>query len=151
MKLLKVKNYKVKDQSGYIALMSAIIISVLLLVITVSLGLNGFFGRLNILDSESKERGVGLAEACADTAILKLANNLDYTLVPADHLIPVGSDTCDIFSINPTPPRTSSVTIKTQAIINKATTNLLIVVDSNDFTITSWDECSNLTGSPSSC
>ena len=134
-----------KNNKGFIALMSAIIISFVLIVITVTIGMTSFFGRVNVLDTELKERSSALAEACVDTAILKLSTNQDYLLVPADHSITVtGSDTCDIFSLSPTPPRTFPITIKTQAKINnKVYTNFVIIIDS-DYNIVSWDEIPTL-------
>jgi len=134
------------QQKGFIALTSAIIISVLLLAITVSLGFSGFFTRLNILDSESKERSVALAEACIDTAILKLANSTDYVLVSADHVIPVGTDTCNIISLAPNPSRSFPITIQTQACINKSVTNLEVIIDDN-LDITSYKELPYLSSS----
>ena len=130
--------------SGFIALISAIIISVLLLVITVTVSMTGILARFSVLDAESKERSIALAEACADNAILKLATNIDYALLATDHNIPVGSDTCDIVSISPAPPRSGLITIKTQGIFNKAYTNIKAVIDSDDFTISSWGECANM-------
>jgi len=128
----------INQQSGFIALISAIIISVLLLIIAVTIGMTGIFGRFNILDSESKERSSALAEACADMAILKLSGNKDYVLIdPDDHNIPVGSDTCDIYALST--PRTFPITIQTRGVINKSYTNLIVVIDS-DFTIVSWKE-----------
>lgn len=144
---LKQKSYSLltihyKLEQGYIALVSAIVISFLLITITVSLGLSGFFGRFDILDSESKERSSALTEACIDTAILKLAENINYSLTPDDHAIPVEGDTCNIVSISPNPTRTFPITIQTQACINKSVTNLSVIIDSN-FDITSWEELPN--------
>jgi len=132
---------KYLNQDGFVALISAIIISVMLLIIAVTIGMTGIFGRFNVLDSESKERSIGLAEACVDTAILKLSIDKDYLLIPADHSIPIiGSDTCNIVSILPISiPRNFPITIQTQAIVNKSYTNLVVVIDS-DYAIVSWEE-----------
>ncbi len=129
-------------QKGYIALTSAIIISILLLTIAVSLGFTSLLGRLNIVDSESKERSSALAEACINTAMLKIANNKDYVLTNSDHAILVGNDTCNVVSLSPNPPRNFPITIHTQAVINKAYTNLEVKIDS-DFKIISWQELPN--------
>ena len=140
MKLLYPIPYTLNPQSGYIALMSAIIISVLLLAITVSLGFSGFFVRLNIVDSESKERSSALAEACADQAILNFTQGSSVAVT--DFLVgPDASDKCNIISVTSNGNQT---TIKTQAYPNKAYTNLKVVIDSNDFSIISWDECTVL-------
>src|ERR1035437_3862474 len=110
---------KRKNDSGFIALMSAIVMSAILLLIASTLSFTGFSGRLNILDSEYKEKSSALAEACMDTAILKIANNKDYILIaPNDHNILVGSDSCNIVSLSPNTPRIFPITIKTQALVN---------------------------------
>ena len=121
---------------GYITLMSAIIISALLLAITVSLGFNGLFGRLNIVDSESKERSSALAQACADKEILNLAKEVSYT-----NPVQVGSDQCTIVSVAVDVPSVGQTTIQTQAVINKSYTDLQVIIDSSNFSIISWQEC----------
>lgn len=121
---------------GYITLMSAIIISALLLAITVSLGFNGLFGRLNIVDSESKERSSALAKACVDQEILNLAKEVPYT-----NPVQVGSDQCTIVSVAADVPNVGQTTIKTQAVINKSYTDLQVIIDSSNFSIISWQEC----------
>src|SRR3989344_8321294 len=68
-----------KSNKGFVALISAIIISVILLLIATNLSLTGFYSRSNILDGELKEISSGYAEACVDTALLKLANDSGYT------------------------------------------------------------------------
>ena len=130
-------------QQGFVALISAIIISALLLTITITMGMTGIFSRFNVLDSESKERSSALAEACADEAIMKLASDKDYKLVsPDDHNIAVGSDTCDIVSLSPATPRSFPITIQTRGVINKSYTNLVVTINS-DYGIDSWEEVSN--------
>ena len=129
-----------KRNKGFIALISAVLISVILLLIATNLSLTSFYGRSNILDSELKERSSALAEACADTALLKLANNRNYVLVAADHNIVVGTGRCDIFSLSPNPPRTGNITIITKANYNNTYyTTLQIVINSTN-TVVSWEE-----------
>jgi hypothetical protein len=130
-----------KKEEGFIALISAIIISLLLLTIVVALNLTGFLGRFNILDSEYKERSVSLAEACVDTALLNLANNLNYT-----GPVNIGVDTCNILTVQANTPVAGQTTVKTKAIFQKATTNLEIVVNSSDLSVVSWKECALDTG-----
>lgn len=131
-------------------MISAIVISILLLTITFTLSFTGFFSRFNVLDAEYKKVSQGLAEACIDNAILKLVSDKNYTLTAADQDIPVGSETCDIVSLHPSPPRTGSIRIKTQGVHNETYTNLNVVI-APGFNITSWEECPNLTSSDTSC
>lgn len=125
-------------QNGFIALISAIIISALLLIITIATSMTGIFGRFNILDSESKERSTALAEACADTAILEITTAV-YSIDKIIFVGPSSADRCKIISSLENQPIVSETTITTQAIINKAYTNLIVVIDSN-YNIISWDE-----------
>jgi type II secretory pathway component PulK len=67
------------NQKGFIALISVVIISFVLLLVATTLSTKGFYARFNILDSESKERSNALADACIETARLKLANDTSYT------------------------------------------------------------------------
>ena len=131
-------NYQRKN--GYIALISAIVISVLLITITVTLGLNSLFGRFNILDAESKEQSSALAEACVDQAILD-ASYGTYSTNKVVNVGPTASDNCTIVSSSLSG---SQITIKTQSVINKSYTDFKIVVDANTFVTISWQECANI-------
>lgn len=124
-----------RKNSGFAALMSAIIISVILVLIMTNLGLTGFYSRADILDSELKDRSSALAEACVDIAILKLASNFSYT---GGEIITVsGSDTCTIHSINGS---TDPIIITTKAIFQNATTNLSVKLNKSDLSVVSWEE-----------
>jgi hypothetical protein len=125
------------NTSGFIALMSAIIISIVLLGIVLTGGLTGFFGRFNILDSESKERSSALAESCIDLAVLDYINNGAVT----NGNKTVGGDTCDIHSNS---IAGNKLTIITQAKINNAYSNVKAIINTDDMTINSWVECANL-------
>ena len=68
----RIKNYiKVPKtgQDGYIALISVIIISLLLITVITALSTINYFSRYNILENEYKERSSGLAEGCVDYAL----------------------------------------------------------------------------------
>lgn len=124
-----------QKNKGFIALMSAIIISVVLLLIITNLSLTGFYSRFNILDSELKSRSSALAEACADSALLSLSQNSGYT---GNTTITVsGSDTCTIKTIAPS---ANPIIINTRAVFKQATTNLLIKVNKSDLSVISWEE-----------
>ena len=90
-----------KSQEGFIALISAIVISFLLITITVALNFVGFYGRFNILDSEYKETSVGLAEACADSAMLQLVQGI---MPLPGTIVTVGSNQCTLVSVFSLPP-----------------------------------------------
>ncbi|MFH0864544.1 MAG: hypothetical protein V1858_05680 [Candidatus Gottesmanbacteria bacterium] len=132
------KFQKSENQSGYIALISVIIISLLLIVISVTISFGGYFSRFSILDNEYKEISNGLAEACANTAILKLAQDWSYvTTVP--ETIAVGVNNCKIISITDITPQK---VILAQAIYQNSYTNLKITVSKtvSAINIDSWEE-----------
>ncbi len=144
----KMRYNQVGPQGGFIALISAIIIASLLISITVALNLSGFFGRFNILDSELKEVSLSLAEACADTAILKLQGDMNYTPpAPPGEVVLVGTDQCTIWSVS---TGAFPKTIKTQARYpqsgKSAYTNLKVVVSEpgSEIVVNSWEEIPSL-------
>ena len=125
-----------KKENGFIALMTAIVLSFILMITAVALNQTSFFARSEILDAEYKNRSSALAEACVDTALLKLAVNPGYAGPDPD--IPVGSDTCDI---RPVITTGSQKIIQTRAEFQEAATNLEVKVDASDLSVVSWNEC----------
>jgi len=136
---MKSESLKTKGQSGYIALISVIIIVALLMVISVAVSFSGFFSRFGILENEYKEVSSGLAEACADTAILKLAG--DWSYFGSESVI-VGSNNCQIISVQDSG---SQKLIRAQANYKNSYTNLEIKVSkgASSINIDSWKELPN--------
>ena len=119
---------------GYVALISAIIISAVLLTALAAASLLGFTGRFNILNSEFKEQSAALAEACLDFAALKLTEDSGYT---GREVVVVGSDACEIRSIEDVG---AAKKVQTQAVFQKSYTNLEALVDPLNGDIISWRE-----------
>lgn len=138
MKKLKAKSYNLKAKRGFVALISAIIISVVLLLIVTNASLTGFYSRSNISDGELKEISSNYAEACVDTALLKITNDSTYS---------GGGDTLDVDTDGINDCVIESVTTDTiytkGNYNNKYYTNLKIGYDSSDVSVTSWEEISN--------
>lgn len=124
---------KKRNSGGFIALMSAIIISVILLLIVVNLSFSSFYSRSNILDSELKERSSALAEACVDTALLKLANNPLYFPPVGGESVEVDGETCIIESVS------GGTIINIRADYKNYITKLEVEVDS-DIAVIRWEE-----------
>ena len=122
---------------GFIALMSAIIISVVLLLIASSGALTGFFSRFNLLETEFKERGTAIAEACADEAILELVTDPTYS-GNATTTVSSPSGLCYIGAIDSSVPNQKS--FKTRAIYQNTFTTMQVSVDSINWSILSWKE-----------
>lgn len=119
-------------QGGYIALISVIIVSLLLITVITALSTVNYFSRYNILENEYKERSSGLAEGCVDYALGKLAANSAYT-VASPQSIAIGSDTCNVMSVV---SQSGQTTIVTQGFYPATTplksyTKLTVIVDSN--------------------
>jgi|SRR3989344_3913014 len=138
---------KRNKKSGFVALITAIIISVILLTVTVAMNQVGYLTRGEILDSEYKDRSTALAEACGDTALFKLAQDPTYQPPPGGDDIAVDSATCSIGSVQVDHPAAGQTTITTNAVFpatsvtnRGAVTKLQIVVDSTDLTLLSWNE-----------
>src|SRR3989338_11094541 len=133
---------RLTSNGGFVALITAIILSIILITVTVALNRIGFLTRSEISDAEYKNRSSALAEACVDTALLNLALDPTYQITSPQQLS-VGTDSCWIRSV--TIAGTQN-TIETRAVfpdtaINQgATTNLRIIVNSSDLSVISWDE-----------
>ena len=122
------KNYK----NGFVALITAIILSLILIVVTVTLNRSSFFTRSAILEAEYKEMSSALAEACVDGAMLRIATTPGYSI--SNDPVIVGTETCTIDSV-------SGGTIQTSADVNKSITRLEVIVDlSDDLSVVSWNE-----------
>lgn len=134
---LKAKIFHLKPSDGYIALTSAIIITILILTVTLAVSATGFFGRFNILDTTFKEQSASLAEACVEVAFLKLAENTNYA---GNEQIAVNGDSCTIRQIQ---TLGNQKTIETTATKNEAQSNLEVVISTADFSVLSWREVAN--------
>ncbi len=122
------------NERGYIALVSTITISILLLAVILGASITGFYNRLDILNHEYKQRSVSLAEACADVALLNLTGNPLYT---GSTTVAIGPDACTIY---PVMASAGQYLIKTKAIYQRAVTNIGVVASSSDMSIVSWQE-----------
>jgi hypothetical protein len=133
-------------ESGYIALISVLIMSALLITITAALSSANYFSRYNILENEFKEHSSYLAEACVNYATGQIAGNTGYTA--SSVTVPVGQDTCSIASVTTNNPVVGQSTIITQGVYPKVPpsqsyTNLKVVVNTANLKVVSWQESPN--------
>lgn len=124
------KNYNKKNR-GFVALITSVIISTVLLMVATNLSLTGFYARSNLLDFELKEMSYHLAEACIDTAILKIINNPNYN--PTNESVDINEYKCAIESI------TGNI-IKTKADYRNYITNLEVEINPSDMSIVKFEE-----------
>ena len=124
-------------QRGFIALMSAVVISVVLLLLATAGSLTGFYSRANILDSEYKEKSAALAEACVDQALLELVNDPSWE---GDATSTIGSEQCYVGQVQNNTPISGQKTFKTRSISHNAYTNLEVVVNATTLSLVSFKE-----------
>ena len=133
---------KNKNEKGFVALITAIVFSAILMTIAISLNQIGFLTRGETADAEYKDRSTALAEGCADVALLKLANDITYA--GNESGIAIGSDVCSIGSVGPDPLDAANKIINTSAVYpagtNGAVTRLQIKININSLSVVSWNE-----------
>ena len=83
------KNFS-KNQAGYVALVSAILVSGVMMALAVSVSRAAFWGRFDALARENKILAQEIAKGCADQALLKIAKNEE----------PVAWEMCSDLQIN---------------------------------------------------
>lgn len=125
-------------QRGFVALMSVIIISAILLVTIYLLSASSFLNRFDSLDFENKRVSLGLAEACVNAAVLEYAQGVQT----AQQVTVEAGKTCRICSIN-----LATGVILTRAVYNHAYTNITATVNST-YALTNWSESQTYVGPP---
>lgn len=128
-----------KNPPGYVALISVLIMSALLLVMATAISSASFFSRFNILDSEFKLRSHSLAEGCMNLVRFRLSKDTNYS---TGENVNIGQDSCQIFSVQHNFPAAGQITVQTKATVKNAATNLEMVVDEN-LNLISWQELQN--------
>ncbi|OGY58983.1 MAG: hypothetical protein A3E61_02230 [Candidatus Colwellbacteria bacterium RIFCSPHIGHO2_12_FULL_43_12] len=123
-----------RSRGGYIALTSAVIIVMIIISIISALSLASYFSRSNILTSEFKDLSLGLAEGCAEKALLKYSQDSSYI---GNENILIGGRQCSILPIETSG---SNKIIKTEATVESVTSNIKVTVNSADLTLISWEE-----------
>ena len=121
-------------KGGFIALMSAIIISAALMVAALGGSLVGFYQRDTVLDAELKEHSAALADACANEALLQLASNPNW---PGTITLPVGDDAC---AVGPVSLSAGQALFQARGVYRHSYTNLQITFDTQNLIVISWQE-----------
>lgn len=133
-------------QSGFIALMSIIILGFVLFVVVLTLGNRSIGTRFLLLDFERKTASYAAAEGCVQVAAVVLSADHAYCVGPscvppvpvAD--VSVGSNNCLIHSVTGSG---SQKTIRVSSSVENATTNLEVVWDISLEKIISWKQVPN--------
>ncbi|MDE1925471.1 MAG: hypothetical protein KGH79_04860 [Patescibacteria group bacterium] len=88
--------------SGFVALISAILISAVLLALLVATNRSSFYARFDALDAEHLSAAQNLAGACVQEALLRLAQDYNYLPAPGGDAVSIGADSCMIASVSST-------------------------------------------------
>ena len=126
-----------KINGGYIALISAVIMTVILTLVSITASHGSFLGRFDSQVLELKDRSYSLARGCLDHAKLKLAQG-SYL---GDEIITIGADSCSIYPIS---TESGNTIITSKASIENINTKLKLTVDSLTLRIVSLEEMSGL-------
>jgi hypothetical protein len=129
---------------GFVALISVIIISAILLVLVFTLEAASLFARFDSLDSENKRISLELAEACVQSAMLKEAQNPTYAGGDCISLGGVcgGADPQQVCKICSVTYASGIATAYTRAAYRGAYTNLRVSFDTTpgSYAIQGWAE-----------
>lgn len=122
---------------GFIALISIIIIGAVILAVTIGLSLRSIGETDMALSGELSNRALALADACAEDALLKLKNDLNYS---GNESIIIGGESCDILAIGGS--GNFNRTINTQSAVSGYTKKIKVEVPqiSPAMEIASWEE-----------
>lgn len=124
-------------RDGFVALVSSVIISLVAMAVVFSASFSGFFARNSVSANYTKEISAYLSESCVHTAMLKLQQDIDYA---GNETITIGSDNCTIRAVQTSG---SNKTVQTRALFERATTNYEVVIDTSNWTVSSWKELTN--------
>ena len=124
------------QEGGYIALITAIIITVIVTLVSFVASNMSFLGRFDTQFFESKDQSRYLAYSCLDHAKLKSA--IGY--YAGNETITVGSYTCDIL---PVQTSGSNRIVQTKGTVNNVTTNLEMTMVSSTLVTTQIIEKTN--------
>lgn len=113
-----------KLQAGYVALLSTIIISAVLLVMTIEAGKSGFYTRLMVLDVEAKEQSRTVAVNCGNYAVAKFLADSSWE-GDVHRIEDVGE--CYVYPIVHSLPTADHLTIRTKGKVRDVITNLEMV------------------------
>ncbi len=112
------------NQKGYIAIITALILTAIIATVTFVLASSSLLGRFNTLLFHEKRTSRFLAESCLEVARSKLTQSSSYT---GNETVTLGNSTCAIGSISST---ASEKVIPASAVAGNAKTVLKLTVKS---------------------
>ena len=129
-----------RNQQGFIALISVLIIGAVVLVISIGLSLRSVGETDMSLGEQESHRALALANLCAEQALMKLESVLNYA---GNESIIIGSESCTIRPVSWS--GNLNRTVETQSTVSGYTKKVQAVVSriSPTMQVTSWQEVSD--------
>ncbi len=127
------KSFREDARGGYIAVISAVIITAIVITVSFMLSNSNYLGRFDTQFSEMRETAKNAARGCLEHARLKLAESASYS---GSEVVTIGSSTCSILPIE---VQGNEKIIKAHAEINLQRANLRLRVDKNLETVSFED------------
>lgn len=127
----------VKKREGYVALMSVLIISAVLLIISVGLSLRSINEASMSLGEQESRKALAMADLCMEKALMKLESVLNYA---GNESIILGDKSCDILTVSGN--GNFNRTVQTQGTVSNYTKKIKVEVSqiSPIMQILSWEE-----------
>ena len=129
------KNFMSK---GFIALMTTLIISFILLSGVLTINFESFQVLMNVWQRHSKELSFSLAQSCVDQAIVRVLQNPSYQTLNTGELIKIKNFSCLIKEV--LREEDEMFLIKSEAEVYKTFTSLEVVFDARNLEIVSFTE-----------
>lgn len=126
------------SESGFIALTSVIIISLLLITITIGSANSSYGNRFNGLAYENKIASSAAAYACLQYALARLSENEGYS---GGSVVRVGPETCSVISV--VSPTTDTRIILVQSNIHRSFSTFKFTIRMHDWVVLSRQELSD--------
>lgn len=128
-----------KTERAFVALISAVVLSVMLLGLSTTANSAGFSARFNALNSEYKRIALGLAESCVNQVLLHVAKDHTYEPTVGGETVSVGTGECTILDVEydtadeDAPQRIASITTqgKYRDAFSNITTSIVVANPNN--------------------
>lgn len=112
--------------SGYMAVTTAIIVTVVMTIVGLSISFSSLFGRSNALADNYRQQALASSEACLDHALLQLSLSSLYSGNEVVN-VPIGGAVLSC-SIQPLITQGANTTIRTTSTVGGSRVNLELVV-----------------------
>ena len=129
-------NEVISHNSGYIALISILIISTIGLIIAFSFAQEGVESGKILAARNKGHQALMNASACAEEALIALRDDLSYT---GDEILSLDEGTCEV---RPVATTTDEIIVQTEGVVDNYTSRLEVIVGTTSpyMEIKSWQQ-----------